>query len=231
MIHLLRLECKKYKIHWALLWSALLIAGCILFITVSLLDSAYDPAQTKDSFDSTFKVIGLLLSFTFLIYSSLLTSRIIIGEYNNKTINILFTYPVNRRLLIMEKLLIVMAITAISVAIGYVCCCSYLYIVDKRWDLLEGSFQTKYIAEWMKSAVVSTIVCTIMSVWPFLIGMMKKSVPATIVSSLLVVIVRQILITSGNDIRTESMAQLVAMVLVTGLCTWFVFQKRVDRIA
>ena len=61
--------------------------------------------------------------------------------------------------------------------------------------------------------------------------MMKKSVPATIVSSLLVVIVRQILITSGNDIRTESLAQLVAMVLVTGLCTWFVFQKRVDRIA
>lgn len=231
MMHLLRLECKKYKIHWTLLWSALLITGCILFITVSLLDSAYDPAQTKDSFDSTFKVIGLLLSFTFLIYSSILTSKIIIGEYNNKTINILFTYPVNRRLLILGKLLIVMAITSISVAIGYVCCCSYLYIVDKQWNLLEGSFQAAYIAEWMRSAAVSTIVCAILSVWPFLIGMMKKSVPATIVSSLLVVIIRQILITSGNDIRTESLAQMIIMMLLTGICTWFTFQKRVDRIA
>lgn len=230
MMHLLKLELKKYKLYWTILWSALLIVGIILFITVSLIDSAYDPTQTKDSFDSTFKVIGLLLSFTFLIYSALLTSKIIIGEYNNKTINILFTYPMNRKLLVFEKLLIVMAITAISVAIGYVCCCSYLYIVDQQWNLLAGNFQFAYITKWSKSAVVGTIVCTILSVWPFLFGMIKKSVPVTIVSSMLVVIVRQILITSGNDIRTESLAQLITMALLTGICTWLIFQKKVDRI-
>ena len=50
------------------------------FITVSLWDSVTDPEQTKDTFESTYLVIGLLMDFIFLVYASVLTARLVIGE-------------------------------------------------------------------------------------------------------------------------------------------------------
>ena len=68
----------------------------ILFITISLWDSMTDPKQVKDTFESTYLVIGLLMSFIFLVYSSVLTAKLVIGEYNHRTITIMFSYPLNR---------------------------------------------------------------------------------------------------------------------------------------
>ncbi|RAZ93795.1 ABC transporter permease, partial [Klebsiella oxytoca] len=81
---------------------------------VSLVDSMTDPEQTKDTFESTFLVIGLLVSFIFLIYSSILTSTLVISEYSQRTITILFSYPLNKKLLIVIKMMLIMAFTAIS---------------------------------------------------------------------------------------------------------------------
>ena len=91
-------------------------------MTVSLVDSMTDPEQTKDTFDSMFTVVGLLMSFIFLVYSSVLTARLVIGEYNLGTITIMFSYPLNRKHLIASKLMIIMAYTAISMAVGYLLC-------------------------------------------------------------------------------------------------------------
>lgn len=43
-----------------------------------------DPKQVKDTFESTYLVIGLLMSFIFLVYSSVLTAKLVIGEYNHR---------------------------------------------------------------------------------------------------------------------------------------------------
>ena len=100
MAHLLKLEIKKFRLLPNILFTLAAVFFSILFITVSLVDSMTDPSQTKDRFESTFLVIGLLMSFIFLVYSSVLTSRLVIREYEQKTITILFSYPLNRKQLI-----------------------------------------------------------------------------------------------------------------------------------
>ena len=118
MAHLLRLELTKFKLGRNIAIAIGAIIFSILFITVSLVDSMTDPEQTKDTFESTFLVIGLLMSFIFLVYSSVLTSRLLIGEYNQKTITILFSYPLNRKLLIASKLVLIVIYTGISMLAG-----------------------------------------------------------------------------------------------------------------
>ena len=86
MAHLMKLEMKKFRLLHNILFTLAAVLFSILFITVSLVDSMTDPSQTKDSFESTFLVIGLLMSFIFLVYSSILTSRLVIREYEQKTI-------------------------------------------------------------------------------------------------------------------------------------------------
>ena len=112
MEHLIRLELKKFGVGRNIMFTVAAILFSILFITVSLVDSMTDPEQTKDTFESTFLVIGLLVSSIFLVYSSVLTARFVIGEYDRRTIILLFSYPLNRKGLIAGKLMIIMVYTA-----------------------------------------------------------------------------------------------------------------------
>ena len=128
MEHLIRLELKKFGVGRNIMFTVAAILFSILFITVSLVDSMTDPEQTKDTFESTFLVIGLLVSSIFLVYSSVLTARFVIGEYDRRTIILLFSYPLNRKGLIAGKMMIIMVYTAVSVMMGYICCTGFMII-------------------------------------------------------------------------------------------------------
>lgn len=229
MAHLLKLEIRKFRLPRKMIAAFLATAFCMLFITVSLADSMTDPEQTKDTFESTFLLTGLLVSFVFLIYSSILTSTLVINEYSQRTITILFSYPLNKRLLIAIKMMLIMAFTAVSILFGYVCCCGYIVGMDHAFDMLEGSFQTAYLSQWVPMAVTSAIVCGILSWWPFVIGMIRKSVPATIVTSLIVLLARQLIITK-NPANQENLFQLVFVLMVTLAAVTIVFREKVTKI-
>lgn len=229
MAHLIKLELKKFGITRNIIVTLAAILFSILFITVSLVDSMKDPEQTKDTFESTFLVIGLLMSFIFIVYSSVLTARLIIGEYNQRTITIMFSYPLNRRQLIASKLIIIMVYTAISITIGYICCSGYIILADKYFDMLDGVFQISFLQIWIPMAVITVIVCTILSLWPFIIGMIRKSVPATIITSLFVIVFRQVII-SKNVTNQESWLQILLVVVITFATALFIFKKKVSEL-
>ena len=61
MTHLIKLELKKFGIAQNIIFMFAAILFSILFITISLWDSMTDPKQVKDTFESTYLVIGLLI--------------------------------------------------------------------------------------------------------------------------------------------------------------------------
>ena len=147
MSHLLRLELKKFDLKKNILITLLLILFSILFLTVSLVDSMTDPEQTRDTFESTFLVIGILMSALFLIDSSILTVSLVIREYTHRTIIILFCCPLNKRKLIAAKLILITAFTTASMLAGYLCCCAWIIGADAAFDMLEGSFHAADLSQ------------------------------------------------------------------------------------
>lgn len=141
MTHLLRLELRKFNLKRNIIITGLLLLFCLLFLTVSMVDSMTDPEQTKDSFASMFQMTSILLPFLFLVYAAVLTATFVIGEYNTRTITILFACPLNKKQLIAAKLIIIARFTAAAMAAGYLLCCGYLIGADAAFDMLEDSFQ------------------------------------------------------------------------------------------
>ena len=229
MAHLIRLELKKNGFARNMIFTAAAILFSMLFITVSLWDSMTDPEQAKDTFESTYLAVSLLMSFLFPVYSSVLTARLVIGEYDQRTITILFSYPLNRMKLITGKLIIIMVYTAISMTIGYICCCNYIVFADRHFDMLEGTFRISMLQTWIPTAVTATAVCTVLSLWPFIIGMIRKSVPATIVTSWIVIVLRQVIITK-NETNQESLPQILLAAIVTFGATFLIFKKKVPEL-
>ena len=63
----------------------------------------------------------------------------------------------------------------------------------------------------------------------FIIGMIRKSVPATIVTSLIVIVLRQVIITK-NTTNQESILQIFIVAIVTVVITLFIFKRKVSKL-
>lgn len=124
---------------------------------------------------------------------------------------------------------IIMVYTAISMAIGYICCSGYIVLVDRFFDMLEGTFQISMLQTWIPMAITTVVVCTVLSLWPFIIGMIRKSVPATIVTSLVVIVFRQLII-SKNITYQESLLQILLVAFITFGVALFAFKKKVPEL-
>lgn len=73
----MKLEIRKYRLKKYIKGIFIAILCIIAFITISLIDSMTDPEQTKDTYESTLRMINLLVSGTFLVYSSVLIAKYI----------------------------------------------------------------------------------------------------------------------------------------------------------
>ena len=141
----------------------------------------------------------------------------------------MFSYPLNRIKLIASKLTIIMVYTAISMTIGYICCSSYIIFADKSFNMLEGTFQPSMLRTWIPMAITTVIICMVLSLWSFIIGMIRKSVPATIVTSLIVIVLRQVIITK-NTTNQESIMQVILVAIVTVIATLLIFNRKVPEL-
>jgi len=61
------------------------------------------------------------------------------------------------------------------------------------------------------------------------IGMIRKSVPATIVTSLFVIVFRQVII-SKNATNQESCLQIFLVVVITFAMALFIFKKKISEL-
>lgn len=229
MIHLIKLELKKNKMKKYVIISAFLILFSILFITVSLIDSATDPTQNKDTFDNIFRLIEVLLPFIYIVFYGVLVSTIIIKEYNVRTILIMFSYPVDRKKIIGAKLLMISSFIALSLMAGYFLCCGYVIGADYFFDLLADQFHNDYLINWILRMLITTIVCVCIGLLTFVVGMINKSVPLTMVCSLLFIFLRQIALTSSYG-YTENLLQTLIIIVITVICLYHSLSYKMNQI-
>ena len=112
---------------------------------------------------------------------------------------------------------------------GYLLCCGYLIGADAAFDMLEDSFQPALLPQFASAAGSSILACVILSLWSFIAGMSKKSVPATIISVLVVFFLRQVMLSKDSLIQ-ESIGQIAVAELITAIAMYVVFRKKVTAI-
>lgn len=217
---LMKLEMQKYNIRKYIAAAIFMILFSILFISVSLLDSATDPTQTKDTFASIFQMIEVLLSFIYIIFYGVLISNMILKEYNTRTILIMFTYPVDRKKFIGAKLLCISFFITLSLLLSYVCCCGYVIIVDYAFDLLAGSFEVSYIMDWLIRMVMTILICNCIGLLTFSVGMKYTSVSFTMVNAIVFIFIRQIALSSSYG-YSENLLQTLLVIAITSVSVYY----------
>lgn len=222
MGHLIKLELKKIHFRNYILFSALLIVLSMYFVFVAL----HDSSGISRTFENTFRTVEMIFAFVFVIFFAVLNSALIISEYNNRTILLMFTYPVDKKKVIVSKLLVITLFIAVSMVIGYIFSGLFIAGLDGRFDLLEGEFGADILGRWILRAAVTVIVFSCLGLWTFAAGMVKKSVAATIVSSVLFIFLRQIVITADGS-QQEGVWVVLITIGITAAAMWYVFTKKI----
>ncbi len=108
MLKLIRLEWKKNHIGKYIRGAVIMAFVLGLFIfALAFLGIANDPDGTLDAAPGTDVVsapIELFTSMAFLIYTSVMLASFIVSAYKDKTMNLMFSYPIKRQKILASQM-------------------------------------------------------------------------------------------------------------------------------
>lgn len=195
MLKLVRLEWKKNNIGKYIKGVIIMAALLGLFVfALAFLGIANDPDGTLDAAPGTDVISALIELFTsmaFLIYTSVMLATFIVSAYKNKTMNLMFSYPIKRQKILASQMIAVWtfnfaALILTKLAI-YMCVFFGAKFMQSSFvvDFSIGSLSF-YIQLILKSGVIVS-----MSFIALFVGMALKSSKATIVTSFLLIFLTQ----------------------------------------
>ena len=216
---LIRLEWKKNNvgkyIRNVVIMSALI---CLFIFALCYLGIANDPdtgvpdaAPGNSAISSS---IELFTSMAFLVFTSVMLSTYIVSAYKNKTMNLMFSYPIKRQKILVSQMLAVWIFNFVALVLtklliyGCILLGSQFMVSSFPLDYNMASMGF-YVQLLLKAVVIVT-----MSFIALFVGMAMKSSKATIVSSFLLIFLTQ---ANVGDFSLSDNAVLPAVLMVLSL--------------
>ncbi|MEG0712006.1 MAG: histidine kinase dimerization/phospho-acceptor domain-containing protein [Niameybacter sp.] len=141
-------------------------------------------------------------------------AKLEIEEYRNKTMNLMFMYPINRKKILMAKFIIVMGFVFVNILISELIIILVLAFIDRFVDIVAGYFTMSMLISEVPKLFVNAGGAALMVLIPLYFGVKKMSISTTIVSSVLLVCI----MCSGNsEFSLSTLLPFTITVAVVGL--------------
>lgn len=226
MLKLMKLELKKHKMGWY--WRGALIANLCVIVLMGILPYIDQELESAfGSFEEVFTAMSTLVRVIFVIFAAVLIGKLIINEYNNKTISVLFTYPVPRKKLITAKILLIMGITLFTLLISNILVIFAFLVLNSMFHILPGAPTKELLLHQGLDILIQGLSAVGISMVPLYFGMRKKSVSATIVSAIILISV--ISSNNGNFTLSSFVAIPITMGII-GLLIAYMSFRNVDKV-
>lgn len=189
MFKLMKLEMKKFKVAGYIKGAIIANLVIIGIMIAGILISKSEGELILNNYNFAFQMVDSSVKATFIIFASVLLSKLIIEEYKNGTMTLLFMYPINRKKLIVSKLIIVLIFTFVAIFLSNIFIDGTLIAINSFTNFIPDEITKEILSNAIISINTSAVTSAFMSLIPLYFGMRKKSVPTTIISSILIVTV------------------------------------------
>ena len=143
MLNLIKLELKRVslKSHFIGLLAANIVIALLSAFTSSLLNAGGGVAVTglPPAQLDTLTLAIMLVRAALIVWEAVLISVFVVEEYRNKTINLLFTYPVQRGKLIAVKIILICGVMLLFHVLSGVFQFTCLSVVSKYFPFVTVS--------------------------------------------------------------------------------------------
>lgn len=219
MLRLMKLEWKKHQLSSYFKSVAICIIAIFAVVSLMALGMKAEGDVLFADFKQNMDLANIFIRITFIIFSSVILSRLVIDEYKNKTIQLSFMYPLQRKMLMSAKLTIVFCFCFVSTIIATFIISLLVYFVSPMIGLIETPATIGEIIAIVPATIISAFMISGISLIPLFFGMRKKSTPTTITSAVIIGMLISGNVGAGND--QVSMFDFIAIPIV--LCLLGIF--------
>lgn len=187
---LLKLELKKNKIRTYLMATFIItitMLGFLYLLAYAPMLEPNDPDMAVFSgFINLIPLFSALNAAVFCVLSAVMYSKFIIEDYTEKRVILLFSYPVSRKKIMLSKLSVVSIFIIASTTISNIMIFLIFGISNQFIHLVNEKFTVPVMIHAVETTLTMSIVAASIGIISAGIGFIKKSVPATIVSAVLI---------------------------------------------
>lgn len=189
MLQLIKLEIKKSKLGWyikgAIIANIVMVAMLFFVSYVSQIEGDVELGNPQ----GILLMASAMVRGTFIVFAGVLIAKLVIEEYKNKTILLMFSYPINRKKIIASKLLITAILTFITILLSNIFIVGVFFTVNSYILVIPNTITIDELIQEGIKVVPFAVAAAGAGLIPLYFGMRKYSVPTTIVSSLIVVMI------------------------------------------
>ncbi|MFF2178355.1 ABC transporter permease [Lysinibacillus sp. NPDC058147] len=227
MLKLVRLEWKKNSM--SSYFKGLIICIIGIFAAVALMAVGSADEKMFQDYTDFMSLTNILIRIVFIIFSSVILSRLVIDEYKNKTVQLLFTYPLKRKKMILAKLSLVFGFCFFSIIIATLMMNIAVYFLNPMMNFFESPVEIKEMVATIPSTFIIAFMMAGVSIIPLYFGMRKKSTAATITSAVLI----GFLINATVGDTSASLSQFIivpTIMCLLGLMIGYLSYYKVDKV-
>lgn len=186
MLKLIRLEWKKNRIG-KYVRNAFILSG-VLLLMLLMVAGELESSETELSYgDSMIKAsVDMFTNLSFIIFSGVMLAAFIVNTYKDKTINLMFSYPISRKMILGSQMAAVWIFNFIALVLSKIVICAVLVAVR---ELIAISAEGIVLGSGMFYAqiLVDSAVMVSISFVALPVGMLMKSSKATIIAAVVIV--------------------------------------------
>ncbi|MGG2066131.1 ABC transporter permease [Bacillus sp. S14(2024)] len=185
MRELIKLELKKVDLKTYLIATVAITAVLLGLITLLGYVSHNEGDVEMQNFTFYKSLIPLgqsMILVAFGVLSSVMYSKIIVEAYNAKQATLLFMYPISRRKMMIAKLVSVYIFVFCAYLLSSLFIFPCLILINSILHFMSDSFVLSYL---LNSLIQFSLLASSIGVISVGIGFIKKSVPTTILSSVI----------------------------------------------
>ncbi|PGO33456.1 bacitracin ABC transporter permease [Bacillus cereus] len=186
MFKLMKLEWKKHQLSSYCKGVAICIIAIFAAVSLMGMGAKGEGDAALIDFTKYMTLANIIIRMTFLIFSSVILSRLVIDEYKNKTMQLLFMYPLQRKKLMRAKLTIVFSFCFVSMIIATFTISLLIFFMNPMMGLFETPMTMGEIIATVPATFISAFMISGISLIPLFFGMIKKSTPTTITSAVII---------------------------------------------
>ena len=217
MIKLIRLEWKKNNIG-KYIRNALIMTVILSLLLVGMAGEL-EAVETVQSYGTsmTNAAIDLFMNMAYIIFTGVMLSSFIVGAYEKRTMHLMFSYPINRKKILLSKMAAVWIFNFVAMVISKLFVYMLLILLKPFLGISAAGIAFGALSFWLDIILGSAVMVSI-SYIALPVGLLMKSSKAAIVTAVIITF-----LTQGNIGTATLVNNIPFYVLLVILAAWAVF--------
>lgn len=231
MLKLMKLEWQKHQVSSYFKGLAICIVAIFAAVGLMAWGSKNESDLMFQNYTEFMSLTNIIIRITFIIFSAVILSRLVIDEYKSNTIQLLFAYPLQRKKLMQAKLSIVFGFCFFSIIIATVVISILTYFVNPMIGFFEAPVSMGEMIATLPTTVINAFMMAGISLISLYFGMRKKSVATTITSSVLIgCVINSSINNEGTQVSLFQFIGVPIAFCLLGLIIGYLSYRKIDKI-